>query len=69
VSEQSETSGGRTAYCKGTQGKDTNEDDLALQGQLGLEEDGHGNQDDHDIGRDVEDGVDNEMVCLGGALG
>lgn len=57
------------AYGKGTQCKDTNEDKFALQGQLGLEEDGHGDQDDHDIGRDVEDGVDNEMVCLGGALG
>ena len=55
-------------YHKGTEGKDTAQDDLLLQWELGSDEDGQGDHQHHQIRRDVEDGVDDQMVVVGCAL-
>lgn len=60
--------GGET-YGEGADGEDAAEDHLALHRQRRLEEDGHGDEDDHDVGGDVEDGVGDEVVRRGRALG
>lgn len=49
-------------YGKHAQGKDAAEDQLPSAGDLALEEDGHGDQDDHNVRGDVEGRVGDEVV-------
>jgi hypothetical protein len=50
-------------YSECTQCEHANEDCLSLQGELRLEEDGHGNKNNHDIGGNINNSVGDEMVC------
>ena len=56
-------------YGEGADGEDAAENHLALRLQRRLEKDGHRDEDDQDVGGDVEDGVGDKMVRRGGALG
>jgi hypothetical protein len=55
-------------YGEAADGEDAAEDEFLLWGDLGLEEDGHRDENDHDVGGDVEDHVGDEMIRGGGAL-
>lgn len=57
------------AYRKRPDGENSTQDDLLLDGQTRLEEDGQGNDDDHDVRRNVEDGIGDEVVRSGRTLG
>ena len=56
-------------YREDADGKDGAQDGLAPAGQRGGQEDGHGDNDDGKVGRDVEDHVGDEVVGRRVALG
>lgn len=56
------------AYGECTESEDADKNCLLLQGDLGSEEDRHRNKDDHNVGRDVEDGIRDQVIRRGGAL-
>lgn len=51
-------------YSKDTKRKDTTENNLSLERQLRLQKDRHRKDDDHDVRRDIDDGVGDHMVGL-----
>jgi hypothetical protein len=60
---------GFPTYRECAEAKDTAENCFSLYGQLRLQEDRHRDEYDHDVGRDVEHGIGDQVVRGGGALG
>jgi hypothetical protein len=61
--------GNSLTYREESNGKDTTQHSLLFYSKGRLQEHGHGDQDDHDIGRKVENGIRDQMVCRSRALG